>query len=194
MRGQSAILRAIRLEFGEHGQPDRDVDGLAQQVEQMVGQPQPDGQLRVACLEPRQERGQDPAGEAQGRGDPQVAVRRAAGIGDDALGVRHRRQHLLAGLVERGALLGRLDLAGGAVEQPDAEMALELLQPVADHGRRQAQVPPGGRQAAELDHPDEHLHVLDQHPHRQPPSRPIVCFRLKILGGGSRFTPAAAAG
>ena len=82
-------------------------------------------------------------------------------------------QDLQAGLVVGGALLGRLHLAGGPVEQAHAQMVLELLQPVADHGGRQAQVPAGGGQAAELDHAGEHLHVLQQHRHVSPRSGPL---------------------
>ena len=69
-------------------------------------------------------------------------------------------------------------------------MVLELLQAVADHGRRQTQVPAGGGQAAEFDHAGEHLHVLQQHRHVSLPIRSIVCFRLKLLGEPARFTAA----
>ena len=80
---------------------------------------------------------------------------------------------LQAGLVVGGTLLGRLHLARGPVEQAYAQMVLELLQPMADHGGRQAQVPAGRGQAAELDHAGEHLHVLQQHRHVSPRSGPL---------------------
>jgi hypothetical protein len=44
-------------------------------------------------------------------------------------------------------------------------MVFELLQPVADHGRRQAELAAGSGQAALIHDPYEHLHVLQQHCH-----------------------------
>jgi hypothetical protein len=94
-------------------------------------------------------------------GDPKVTLRRAADVGDQALGVLERTQHVLARIVENQPVLGRLHLARGAIEQPDPEVGLELLQAMADHGRRQAEVAPGGGQAAELHHPHVDANVLE---------------------------------
>ncbi len=155
-------MRTIRLEFGEQRHPDRDVDRLLQQVEQVVGEPQADIDLGMQRLERRQQRRQDAASEAERGGDPEAASGRAAGVRDRALRPLEGAQHVLAGLVVGEPRLGRLDLARGAVEETGAEMALELLQAVAHDRRRQTQVPAGRRQAAELDHPDEHPDVLEQ--------------------------------
>ena len=155
-------MRATRLEFGEHRHPDRAVDRLLQQVDEVVGEPQPQVDLGMQGPECGQERRQHLAAEAQRGGDPQAASRRAAGIGDRALRPLERAEHVLAGLVIDQPLLGRLDLARGPVEQAGAEMALELLQAMAHDRRRQAEMAAGRRQAAELDHPDEHPDVLEQ--------------------------------
>ena len=101
-------------------------------------------------------------------------------------------EDVLAGLVVDQALLGRLDLARGPVEQAGAEMALELLQAVAHDRRRQAQMAAGRRQAAELDHPDEHPDVLEQrHGSVPPPAAAIVRLDLKILPSAKWFSAVA---
>ena len=128
----------------------------------MVGEAQAEVDLGVAGLELGHERREDPPAEAERCRDPQAALGRAAGIRDHALGVLERAQHVLAGVVVDQPVLGRLDLARGAVEEARAEMALELLQAVAHDRRRQAHVAAGRRQAAELDDPDEHPDVLEQ--------------------------------
>ncbi len=128
----------------------------------MVGEPEADVDLGMKCLERGQERRQHPAAEAERGGDPEAAPRRAAGIGDRALRPLECAQDVLAGLIVDQALLGRLDLARGPIEQAGAEMALELLQAVAHDRRRQAEMAAGRRQAAKLDHPDEHPDVLEQ--------------------------------
>ena len=155
-----------RVRQGRHA--DGSVELIRQEIEDVVGEAQAHLDLRMAGAEGGDQRGQDPPAEAERCRDPQVAARHAAGVADRGLGLLDRLEDIVAGSVEGVPLLGRLHLPRGAVQEPGAEMALELLQPVADHGRRHAQVPPGSRQAAQLHHPHEHPDVLDQR-HRRPP-------------------------
>ena len=85
---------------GRDRQADGHVHRFPQQVQQVIGEAQPDVELRVARDEAGHQGGEDTAAEAQRGGDAQIAARCAASVGHHALGVRQRRQHLLAGLVE----------------------------------------------------------------------------------------------
>jgi hypothetical protein len=92
-------------------------------------------------------------------------------LGVSGLELGHeRRQDAPAG--SRPARARSADLARGPVEEVRAEMALELLQAVAHHRRRQAHVTAGRRQAAELDHPDEDPDVLEQRHDPGVPAQP----------------------
>ena len=70
-------------------------------------------------------------------------------------------QHLLGAGIEHGAVLGRHQLPGRAVEQPHAEMLLQFLDAVGGDGRRNPHVAAGGRQIAEFDHPHEDGDIVE---------------------------------
>ena len=70
-------------------------------------------------------------------------------------------EHMFGAGIEHGAVFGRHQLPGGAVEETHAEVLLQLLDPVRGDGRRDAHVAPGRRQIAEFDDPDENRDVVE---------------------------------
>ena len=112
-------------------------------------------------MKPGHRRRHDPPPHPERRGDADRPARGAADRRHRALGLDQRLEHLQRAVVERRALLGRGQLARGAVEQPHPEMRLQRLQPGRGHRRRQPQVVPGGRQVPQLVDPDEQAQVVE---------------------------------
>jgi hypothetical protein len=71
------------------------------------------------------------------------------------------RQQPLAALVADLAVLRELHAPGGAVQQPRAELRLELLHGQRGAGLGQAQRLGGLREAGQLGHAGEDLHAFD---------------------------------
>ena len=124
----------------ERAEQDRHVEALGGDVELAVGEAQADVDLRVFVLEGGDQRRDQPLADAEGRRDVQRATRVLGEIGDGRLGLLDGLEDLAGALVEEAALLGRLQAARRAVEEPDAEMALELGDARARHRRRDALV------------------------------------------------------
>jgi hypothetical protein len=77
-------------------------------------------------------------------------------LADGGLGRVEQVERAAALLVPGGAGLGQAQVAAGAVQQARAQRLLELRDMLARHGRRQAQPPGRGREAAGLHDFAEH--------------------------------------
>ena len=148
----------MKLEFGEFGDADGDVDSLLDRVDEAVAQ----RQLDLEVGKPRHEFGdRGPEIERSER-------RRAVDLEDPArLAVEARdlhfrlfdaRENLDAAIVIGEARLRRPDAPRGAVEQPDAEHVLELHHRLA--GRRAGRTQRSRRfcETAERHHLGEGVH------------------------------------
>ncbi|MPM88778.1 hypothetical protein SDC9_135882 [bioreactor metagenome] len=71
-------------------------------------------------------------------------------------------QHALAGRMHFGAHFGERQRARGAVQQLDAQVALQPPHAAADGRRGQPQLARSGRKAALLHHVREHLHICQR--------------------------------
>ena len=153
--------RIRRLESSSSAEPEGDVDAFLHDVDIVVGEPQPHLDVGIAVAEFGNARGDQPAAEAERRGDADRAARLAGQRADGGLRLGDRLQHLLGAGVEHRALLGRHQLPRRAVEQPHAEMLFQFLDAVGGDGRRDAHVAAGGRQIAEFDDADEDGDVVE---------------------------------
>ena len=100
-------------------------------------------------------------------------------VGDGGLGLGDGVEDVLRALVEDRALLGRLQAAGGAVEEAHPEVALELGDAGRGDGGGDALVAAGGGHRAELVDADEGPEVVDVAHRGGDPS--IFRLRLKLL-------------
>jgi len=132
---------------------------------------------REALLEP------NPLGLTE-RALPLFAVR-VDPLDLDLVRLDHRLQHPLGALIEGAAMLGRHQLARGAVEQPHVEMLFQFLDAVLRDGRRDAHVAPGGGKVAEFHHPHENRDIIEighAAPRRTISAQPIILPKfLKVI-------------
>ena len=134
---------------------------LGGDVDAAVGEAEADVDLGVEVVEGGDERRDQPLADAEGGGDVQRAARVLRDVGDGGLGLVDGVEDLLRALVEDRALLGRLQAAGGAVEEAHAEVALELGDAGGGDGGGDALVAAGGGHGAELVDADEGAEVGD---------------------------------
>lgn len=78
------------------------------------------------------------------------AARLSEDVGDRGLGLLDRLEDLLRPLVEDRALFGRMQAARRAIEETDAEMALQFGDAGGCDGGRNALIAPGGGHRAEF--------------------------------------------
>ena len=95
------------------------------------------------------------AAEAGRRRHQQVAAGARAALGHRRFRFLQFAQNALAIFEESGALVGQRELAGGALQQLDAEPRFERIEAAPDHGRRDAFGARRGRQAAARDYLDK---------------------------------------
>ena len=138
--------------------PHRQVDMIFGEADVAVVEHQPDVDLGIGLDEFDDHRQHMQPAEHQRRGDDQLALRRAyspaAARSASPTSSRMRR----AGRDVVAAGIGQLEAAAGAVDQPRAEMRLELGDPAADGRQRNLQPARRRRQAARFDHGEQHLH------------------------------------
>ncbi len=104
----------------------------------------------------RQQRQQEMLAERHVGIDPQPPARLGVGAGT-AFGLFQIGQHPQAALIERAALRGQLQLAGGALQQARTQSLFQPRNQLADRRRRHLQAAGGGGKAAGFDHPHEYL-------------------------------------
>jgi hypothetical protein len=108
------------------------------------------------------------AAEADGRGDAQLALGLIAVARQRLIGGAGGRHHGGAALDVARTGFGQRELAGGAVQQRQAQRAFELAQMLADGRGRHPQAPRGGCQRARRHHLGKDGHALEL-VHEKPP-------------------------
>jgi hypothetical protein len=157
---------------GDHGavlqvaDPQHAVDALAHQVHQPVALAQVQFQVWIALQEGRQARQQEMAGQGPVHVHPQQPAR--LGVAELGLGVLQVGQDRQAAPVEGLAVQGGTDVARGPLQQPRAQPALQLLDPLSGGGGRQVQVQRRLAEAAALHDPDEQPHGVETVQDRAP--------------------------
>jgi hypothetical protein len=153
-------LRATRLESGRlparRAMSTARLDQVHQRVVQQQLQREPAGGGARGAKGPGQQ-----AAEADGRGNAQLALRLVAVAFQRLLGRARGSHHRGAALDVARAGLGERELAGGAVQQRQAQRAFELAQMLADGRGRHAQAPRGGGQRARRHHLGKDGHALE---------------------------------
>ena len=150
---QGAVLRLP--------QEESEVEPFARKVHVAVGEPQAQGDLGVGVQEFRDLGREQPPAQPERRGDEQCAARVFGEVHHACLGRLDRVEHLHGPLVEGPPLFGRGQAARGALEQPHAQVILELRDPRRGHGRRYPQVAPGGGHAAQFIDPNKGANVVE---------------------------------
>ncbi len=146
---QRAILKNAKVKG--------DVEPLGGQVDQAVGQPQPHINLRVKRVEGGHMGRDEAPPDAQGGRHKHHTARVLRHLHHRSLCLFNRLQHLAGPVIEQAAILGRLQAAGGAVEQAHAEVPLQLRYPGRGDGRRGALIPGSRTHTAQFIDADEHL-------------------------------------
>ncbi len=141
---------------------DRQIETVADEIRDPVPGFKAQLQPRVAQQELAQLRRQDHAGEQRIHIDPQPAADRLAGFRRRRRRLADPRQVLGDPLMQRAPLVGELDGAAGAVDQPGAEAGFELGDRLADAGLRHAQPLGGPAEAARVGNRGEHDQATDQ--------------------------------
>src|SRR3569833_2877993 len=142
-RGEHELQRAQpardQRRFGHGPEPDRDVEAVVDQVDDLVGGLELDVDLGVLGEEAGDDVAEPAGREVDRRRDPQPAARGRLHVGDELLGLAHVVDDALAALVVHLADIRQRELAGRALDQPDAEARFELGQLPADRRFRQAE-------------------------------------------------------
>ncbi len=147
----------VRHRPGAH----REVDALADDVDDALVEAQVEVDARIARQEIGQRGQQDVAAERAGHVHAQPPGRLFLAAAQRFLGRGELREHAPAMPEVVGAGGRHRDLAGRAVEQAQAKPLLEPLHMRADHGPRKAEFVGRAREGAELGNPAESLHGLE---------------------------------
>ena len=153
-------MARAQARVGQAADADCDVDAVLHQIDVAVVKAKVDLQARVFGHVAQHQRCQHAAPEGHGRVDAQRAGGALLHQAGQVLGVFHLVQDGLAALVVQRAGLGGRHAAGGAVQQPRAQVALGLGHGLGGGGLGGAQRERGLAEAARLHHPHEHLHDL----------------------------------
>src|SRR5690606_10881827 len=116
--------------------------------------------LRIALVELGDAAGDQPLAEPERRSYADGTARPAGKGRHRAFRFLHRLQNLLRPVIEDAAMLGWRQLPRRAVEQPDTQMLLQLLDAGGGDRRRDAHVPPRSRKAAQFHHAHENSDVV----------------------------------
>jgi hypothetical protein len=112
----------------------------------------------VRCSEPWNQWQQAVQTERDVAVDPHQSARDSAGS-NRPFGLVQVGQDAVRSLEKGLALGGEQQLTGRTINQPRAQPLLQSRHKLADRGRRHAQSARGRRKTAQLDGPDEHLHL-----------------------------------
>ena len=121
--------------------PDRNIDLIVDQVDDLIGQHQPCADVRIGREEVEQDRLDMQPAEHHRSGDGEMAARRAIFTGSRALGVLDLVEDAPACRYIGEARFGQDQLAAGADEELRAQMPFKLGNLAADGRQRHAQRP-----------------------------------------------------
>ena len=146
--------------IGQSADPDHAIKALPYQIHPAVAAAQFQGQARMLGQKFRQPGQQPEAGQAGGHVHPQAPGEPGGIAAEHAVQLLHVGQQIAAALVIRLPILGELDAAGGALEQPHPELGFEALH--RPRYARLGQPQAGGRlgEARQLGHPQKNPHCI----------------------------------
>ena len=143
-------------------QPDRQIDALLHDVEDMVGEPQPHFRSRLLLSVARDHRRDDAPAEPERRGDPQHALGRSARWFRRRSPRRARPPRRSRGNVrERPRLPPSAACCGSCASAGARRACLPATDAIADHRGRQPQHAPGRRERAGLNGAQENPDVFE---------------------------------
>lgn len=167
IRGRRAIdLRELadapcdQRRVRQHADPHRAVDAVGDEVDEAVGRAEHHAQVGIACVEILQRRNHLVQREAFGQVDADHAARRRTGVVEQRLGIVEIGQQPRTALVVGGALGGQRDAPGGPLQQPHAQVLLQILDGIADGGAWQLQLFGRFREAAEVGDARKDAHCM----------------------------------
>nr|GEU28177.1 hypothetical protein [Tanacetum cinerariifolium] len=131
-------LDADQAGVRQAGDADRNVDALADDIGHAVRHVERGGEVAVFRQERGQQRRHVLAAETGWRRDHQVAGGLGAAFRHGRFGLFQLCQDALAVFEKCRTLVGERQLAGGTLQQLDAQPRLERVEPAPDHGRRNA--------------------------------------------------------
>ena len=134
----------------EVGNAQRDVETALHRIDLIVAQHELDLQRRILRHEICDRRPELQRAERHRRIDAQQALRRRLQMRDRLIGRIDIRQDAQRAFEIGLSVFIRAGMARGAVQQLDAEALFEFADIFADRRARQPQLPPGFREAAEL--------------------------------------------
>ncbi len=143
-RHRAEPARAQRR-IGQRADPQRDVDAVADDVDQRIGQPQLDADRWIGRHELGKHRRDGEDSKGQGRRDANQPGGRAGGIERSFFRRAAFAQDALCALGEAAAAVGERQPARGAVKQRGPEPRLEPADRLRDRRLGQAPAPPPRR-------------------------------------------------
>ena len=145
---------------GQARDADHEVVALLHQIDHPVRQHDVQADLRVLRREAAPQRGQVQRAEGLRRADAQTALGLHGAGRHLGLGLLHGLQHLLATLVISLALTGERQPARGALQQPRAQVRLQVADLTRHGGLGEGRCIHRADEAAGLDHGREGFHRL----------------------------------
>ena len=151
------LAQLARYQSGvrERADPQRHVDALGNEIPLLVVGDDLDAQAGVGLQQRRQCPCQRLASHPHRRGDPHLPQQAVAYLREAQLGLVEGLLQGLAPLPHHLPRLGQVEAAGGAVQQGEAEQALQLADMLTDGGGCHAEGLGGAGHAARLDHGGE---------------------------------------
>ncbi len=116
-----AIHDAAHPQIGvfQHAQLERDIHAFAHDIDLVVGQAEPDLDVRIFVVKLWNARCDEPSAEAERRRDANRSLRILGQFRYRRLGFFHSVEYLDGAVIERAAMFRRRQLARRPVEEPD---------------------------------------------------------------------------
>ena len=146
--------------IGQFANADCHIKTVRDNVDEPVGQHQIDRQVRIGAHEGFQMWCNMHAAEGGRRGNFQQAACLLGASCNKCFGFLDPRQHGNNALMITLSCLGQAYLPGGALDKACSNAFFQSPQSFRNNGRRQAQLPPGRRQAAAGNHSGKDLKVI----------------------------------
>ncbi len=138
-----------------------------------VGDPEPQLDTGVPAAEPADERRQHVDARCRAGADQQRAALQTVELPDHLAGIGQRREDALGALLEQAARLGQGDPPAEPIEEPRAELRLELPDVLGEGGLTRVQRLGRAPVAARPSDGEEHLELTKSHIDKSSPIDPV---------------------